>query len=354
MSINLDAGAPGAKLPERQLQEYLKTGRVEGEHLYILEGADKLITDDSGLWKCFKSDTFNIGPAWEMDIYPQGCVSSGTSRKEDDACCNACKCLSIFMRLQSARSLPDADQPVATFTLTVVNRADPAASLSKRVTQRRQFTHMSAEWGFPRYVKLSVLQSACEQFMPDGNLHIRVKLNVVRRANAQETAHQCAYTDEVLEERQKLGEWLVGGIGEEPSATGAEMVCAAIASNAELTTRIRATRTLMKYGGQVNEFEAALRSLRNTLSSKPATAALLAHSGGDQPHAAVAACLMADPASLQRHISAAKDPQHAACDDDAAKPAASAKPPRRGLPAVLNRALLGCGPRVEQSKAGKY
>lgn len=41
-----------------------------------------------------------------------------------------------------------------------------------------KFTPSEDDWGFADFVKLSVLSNARQDFMPDGNLHIRVKLRV--------------------------------------------------------------------------------------------------------------------------------------------------------------------------------
>ena len=41
-----------------------------------------------------------------------------------------------------------------------------------------RFTPNEDDWGFAEFIKISALTSAREQFMPDGNLHIRVNLKV--------------------------------------------------------------------------------------------------------------------------------------------------------------------------------
>ena len=41
-----------------------------------------------------------------------------------------------------------------------------------------RFTPNEDDWGFAEFIKLSVLTGSRDQFMPDGNLHIRVKLKV--------------------------------------------------------------------------------------------------------------------------------------------------------------------------------
>lgn len=52
----------------------------------------------------------------------------------------------------------------------------PCGSL--HAESKHKFTPHEDDWGFADFVKLSVLSNARQDFMPDGNLHIRVNLQV--------------------------------------------------------------------------------------------------------------------------------------------------------------------------------
>eukprot|EP00892_Ulva_mutabilis_P002888 jgi/Ulvmu1/125/UM001_0129.1 len=146
--------------------EILRTGYAEGEYLYTLEGIDQYISVDSPAKK-IKSDEFDIAAfSWNLLLFPKGI----SGRPKDDLC------MSIFLQVADSKFLPHTGLPEAAFTLTVVNRADTTQSISKDSSHR--FTPSEDDWGFAEFIKLTHLTNSREQFMPDGNLHIRVNLKV--------------------------------------------------------------------------------------------------------------------------------------------------------------------------------
>eukprot|EP00892_Ulva_mutabilis_P009500 jgi/Ulvmu1/6922/UM314_0001.1 len=93
--------------------------------------------------------------------------------------------MSVYLQLENCKTLPPTDLLEATFTLSVVNRVRPAASVLKRGETAR-FTAEQGTWGIPKLIALTQLKRDQKELMPDGNLHIGIKLEVKREEKHQE------------------------------------------------------------------------------------------------------------------------------------------------------------------------
>eukprot|EP00892_Ulva_mutabilis_P000577 jgi/Ulvmu1/1051/UM105_0007.1 len=342
------------------------TSDVE-EYQYVLKGASSLLDNIRGGRRVY-SPPFQLGGhIWHLDIDAQAKGSFVQPRTE------TAKVIAVYLTLRDAAVLPPGDMPYVACRVSALNHAtgtdDILTVMQKQYRSGLNKNGMLNSWraGFIRHTHL---RAQAKELMPDGDLHLRLRLDRLVPARDTAISRGCTVGEYLAvaapnvsegkgdiqkeADRKKAADWLVGGDGKGASAkhknlnAGAAAVCSAVEDNAALCKRIRATWFVAHYGGPDGEFDTTLRALRNTLGCKLATDALLTHFGGDKPHAAVVACLVADPAGLLRHISAAVAPQHTACGDDFAKPTALPLPPRRGMRAVLLRALLCGEPKVEK------
>eukprot|EP00892_Ulva_mutabilis_P000999 jgi/Ulvmu1/108/UM001_0112.1 len=305
-------------------------GKMDDSHTITLQGFEKLTEDAMGTLRLLSDEFELFGLPWNLEVFPQGHVVDASEKG---------RFMSCYLKLLDVKLLPADELPYVRFEITLVNRTDSGKSFT-RVFENQYGQHTNSTWGMPAFLDLSRLRTMQQSFTPDGDLHIRVRIQKLVKARDVAALRGCTVAEVLKPQgppdstdagtacaREQITDWLRG---DQPRLRcDAAVVCNAIVKDKLLSRRICRVidgRTTQDRGhgaapeacglecGTEEDHGAAhlgptLTKLRSVMAHKASMRRLLAHFGGPQPHAAVAACLAVDPASLGRHINEAVAPE---------------------------------------------